>query len=72
MPAYSWLRSSTPIACDVSGRPHRFVRLHVWIFLSSCSFVYRAVAYSSNACRTSGARSGSCIKLFPIARGALM
>jgi hypothetical protein len=32
--------------------------------------VNRPVAYSSNARRTNGARSGSAIRLLPIARGA--
>ena len=70
IPAYSWLRNSMPIACDVSGRPRRFVNPHVLACLRSCSFVKRPVAYSSNARRTSGARSGSVIRLLPIARGA--
>ena len=41
-----------------SGLLRRFVRPHALTFLSGCSFVSRAVAYSSNARRTSGARSG--------------
>jgi hypothetical protein len=35
------MRSGTPIACDVSGLPRRFVRPQVRDFLRSCSFVYR-------------------------------
>ena len=70
MPAYNWLRNSMPIACDVSGLPRRFVRPHALARFRSCSFVYWPVAYSSNARRTSGARSESCIRLLPIDRGA--
>jgi hypothetical protein len=39
-----WLRSSMPIACDVSGFPHRFVRPEAWPGFSSCSFVSWPVA----------------------------
>jgi CheY-like chemotaxis protein len=63
-------RSSTPIACDVSGRPRRLVKPQALDCLRSCCLVKRPVAYSSNARRTSGARSGSGIRLLPIARGA--
>jgi hypothetical protein len=38
MPAYNWLRSIMPRACDVSGLPRRFVRPQVLTYLSSCSF----------------------------------
>jgi len=37
---------------------------------STCCLVKRPVAYASNKRHTIGARSGSCIKLLPIARGA--
>lgn len=39
---------------------------------SICCFVNRPVAYSSKMRRTNGARSGSGIRLLPIALGALM
>lgn len=48
MPAHNRLRSSGPIACDVSGFPRRFVRPHALARFSSCSFVYWPVAYSRN------------------------
>ena len=43
MPAYNWLRSSMPIACDVSGFPRRFVRPHALARFSSCSFVLKGL-----------------------------
>lgn len=56
--------SSMPVPWDVSGRPRRLVRPYALACLSTRSFVSRPVAYSSNARRTSGARSASAIRTF--------
>jgi hypothetical protein len=61
-----------PIACELRGWPRRLRSPQAVTCCSNCCFVNRPVAYSSKARRTSGARSGSGIRLLPNMRGAFM
>ncbi|PYQ86916.1 MAG: hypothetical protein DMG03_06490 [Acidobacteria bacterium] len=56
--------------CEGTGLPRRVVKPRALTFLRTSCFVKRPVAKSWKARRTSGARSGSEIRLRPVDRCA--